>query len=85
VQFLIFGYAFATMISIGSVLLEEITFRRYNDWKDMARLLTYCLFEHFPYRQLHMIWRLQGMWQFLRGDTKWGTLQRAGFQGAGTK
>lgn len=84
-QFLIFGYAFATMISIGSVLLEEITFRRYNNWKDMARLLTYCLFEHFPYRQLHMLWRLQGMWQFLRGDVKWGTMQRAGFQGASSK
>ncbi len=85
IQFMIFGYAFATMISIGSVLLEEITFRRYNDWKDMARLLTYCLFEHLPYRQIHMIWRLQGMWQFLRGDVKWGALQRAGFQGAANK
>ncbi len=85
IQFMIFGYAFATMISIGSVLLEEITFRRYNDWKDMARLLTYCLFEHFPYRQLHMVWRLQGMWQFLRGDFTWRTLVRAGFQRASTK
>jgi len=85
VQFLIFGYAFATMLSIGSVLLEEITFRRYNDWKDMARLLTYCLFEHLPYRQLHMIWRVQGMWQFLRGDAKWGTMQRAGFGTAENK
>jgi cellulose synthase/poly-beta-1,6-N-acetylglucosamine synthase-like glycosyltransferase len=81
VQFLIFGYAFATMISIGSVLLEEITYKRYNDWKDMARLVTYCIFEHFPYRQLHMIWRLQGMWQHARGDSKWGTLQRVGFKG----
>ena len=85
IQFMIFGYAFATMISIGSVLLEEITFRRYNDWKDMARLLTYCLFEHLPYRQLHMIWRVQGMWQFLRGDAKWGTMQRAGFGTAENK
>ncbi len=41
-QFLLFGYAFATMISIGSVLQEEITYRRYNDWKDVARLISYC-------------------------------------------
>ncbi len=82
VQFLIFGYAFATMLSIGSVLLEEITFRRYNDWKDMARLVTYCVFEHFPYRQFHMIWRLQGLWQYLRGDVVWKPLQRVGFRGA---
>lgn len=81
IQFLIFGYAFATMISIGSVLLEEITYKRYNDWKDMARLVTYCVFEHFPYRQLHMLWRLRGMWQFLRGDAHWGTVERVGFKG----
>jgi cellulose synthase/poly-beta-1,6-N-acetylglucosamine synthase-like glycosyltransferase len=78
-QFVLFGYAFATMISIGSVLLEEITYKRYNDWKDMARLVCYCLFEHFPYRQMHMFWRLQGLWQYLRGDVAWKPLARAGF------
>jgi cellulose synthase/poly-beta-1,6-N-acetylglucosamine synthase-like glycosyltransferase len=79
-QFMIFGYAFATMLSIGSVLLEELTFRRYNDWRDVARLLLYCFAEHFPYRQMHLFWRLQGIWQYLRGDVAWKPLQRAGFQ-----
>jgi cellulose synthase/poly-beta-1,6-N-acetylglucosamine synthase-like glycosyltransferase len=81
-QFLIFGYAFATVISIGSVLQEEITYKRYNDWKDVARLITYCFFEHFPYRQLHMIWRLQGLWQYLRGDLVWKPMKRKGLQSA---
>jgi cellulose synthase/poly-beta-1,6-N-acetylglucosamine synthase-like glycosyltransferase len=81
-QFLIFGYAFATVISIGSVLQEEITYKRYNDWKDVARLITYCFFEHFPYRQLHMIWRLQGLWQYLRGDLVWRAMKRKGLQSA---
>src|SRR3989442_14996637 len=48
VEFLLFGYAFATVISIGSVLQEEITYKRYNDWQDVARLVT----------------RLQGLWQY---------------------
>lgn len=77
-QFLLFGYAFATVISIGSVLQEEITYKRYNDWQDVARLVTYCFLEHFPYRQLHMIWRLQGLWQYLRGDNVWRPLTRKG-------
>jgi cellulose synthase/poly-beta-1,6-N-acetylglucosamine synthase-like glycosyltransferase len=81
-QFLIFGYAFATVISIGSVLQEEITYKRYNDWKDVARLVTHCFLEHFPYRQLHMCWRLQGMWQYLRGDHTWRPLKRKGLQSA---
>jgi len=81
-QFLIFGYAFATVISIGSVLQEEITYKRYNDWRDVVRLVTYCFLEHFPYRQMHMIWRLQGLWQYLRGDHVWRPLKRKGLQSA---
>lgn len=77
-QFLLFGYAFATLISIGSVLLEEMTVRRYGDWDEVARLLVYCFLEHFPYRQMTMVWRLQGLWQYLRGDLKWGTMKRVG-------
>jgi len=79
VKFLIYGYAFATLISIGSVLLEEITFRRYNRTRDIFLLILFCCFEHFPYRQLHLIWRLQGIWQYLRGDFVWKPLKRAGF------
>jgi cellulose synthase/poly-beta-1,6-N-acetylglucosamine synthase-like glycosyltransferase len=79
-QFLLFGYAFATVISIGSVLQEEITYKRYNDWQDVTRLVTYCFLEHFPYRQLHMLWRLQGLWQYLRGDLAWKPMKRKGLQ-----
>ena len=81
-QFLIFGYAFATVISIGSVLQEEITYKRYNDPKDVIRLVSLCFFEHMPYRQLHMIWRLQGLWQYLRGDHEWKQMKRKGFVSA---
>jgi cellulose synthase/poly-beta-1,6-N-acetylglucosamine synthase-like glycosyltransferase len=81
-QFLLFGYAFATVISIGSVLQEEITYKRYNDWQDVARLVSYCFLEHFPYRQMHMFWRLQGIWQYLRGDVAWAPLKRKGLQSA---
>ena len=77
-QFVLFGYGFATLISIGSVLQEELTYKRYNDWQDVARLVSYCFLEHFPYRQLHMIWRLQGLWQYFRGDMVWRPLKRQG-------
>jgi cellulose synthase/poly-beta-1,6-N-acetylglucosamine synthase-like glycosyltransferase len=81
-QFLIFGYAFATVISLGSVLQEEITYKRYNDWQDVARLVSYCFLEHFPYRQMHMIWRLQGLWEYFRGDFAWKPLKRKGLESA---
>jgi cellulose synthase/poly-beta-1,6-N-acetylglucosamine synthase-like glycosyltransferase len=81
-QFLLFGYAFATVISIGSVLQEEITYKRYNDWQDVVRLVSYCFFEHFPYRQMHMFWRLQGIWQYLRGNNAWAQVKRKGLASA---
>jgi cellulose synthase/poly-beta-1,6-N-acetylglucosamine synthase-like glycosyltransferase len=81
-RFLIYGYAFATLISIGAVLLEEITFRRYNRMRDVVVLILFCFLEHFPYRQLHLIWRLQGIWQYWRGDFDWKPLKRAGFTSA---
>jgi cellulose synthase/poly-beta-1,6-N-acetylglucosamine synthase-like glycosyltransferase len=84
IQFMIFGYAFATMISLGSVLQEEVTYKRYNDWQDVARLISYCFLEHFPYRQMHMIWRLQGLWQYARGDMAWKPLERKGLQSTTT-
>lgn len=78
VLFLFFGYFFSTLISIGSVLLEEMTYRRYSKGREVARLLLYCLCEHFPYRQMTMIWRLQGLWQYFRGDLKWREMKRTG-------
>lgn len=80
IEFMIYGYAFATLISIGAVLQEEVTYKRYNDWQDVLRLISYCFFEHFPYRQLHMIWRLQGLWQYMRGDVVWKPLKRQGLE-----
>ena len=55
-----------------------MTVRRYGDWSEVARLLVCCLFEHFPYRQMTMVWRLQGLWQYLRGDVQWGAIKRVG-------
>lgn len=78
IQFLLFGYAFATLISVGSVLLEEMNYRRYTSWREVAWLLIYCLFEHFPYRQMTMCWRLRGMWEYLRGDLSWHQVKRTG-------
>ena len=79
IQFAIYGYAFATLISIGSVVQEEITFRRYQRWTDVGRLLLYCMAEHFPYRQINMWWRLTGMWQYLRGNVAWEKAERTAF------
>ena len=82
VEFVIYGYLFAAMISVGAVMQEEITYRRYNDWRDVAWLMLYCFLEQFPYRQMHLLWRLQGMWQYARGDVVWRSMDRVGLETA---
>ncbi|MGB8475337.1 MAG: hypothetical protein WCE61_14740 [Candidatus Acidiferrum sp.] len=79
------SYAFATVISVGSVLQEEITYKRYSDWKDVAQLISYCFLEHFPYSRLHMAWRLQGLWRYLRGDHEWKAIARKGLSSASVR
>lgn len=75
-RFALYGYAFATLISIGAVVQEEITSRRYASWHDVGRLLLFCFAEHFPYRQMNIWWRIRGMWNFSRGAARWETAER---------
>lgn len=82
IEFLVYGYLFAAMISVGAVLQEEVTYRRYSDWRDVARLILFCFLEQFPYRQMHLIWRLQGIWQYARGDLVWTPMERVGLESA---
>jgi len=52
---LTFGYAIATLISLGPVLQAEITYRRYNSWRDVViRLIIYCFRRNLFYRQFHI-------------------------------
>jgi len=77
-----FGFAFCDSDFHRLPSAGRDHYKRYNDWKDVVRLVSYCFFEHFPYRQMHMIWRLQGLWQYLRGDRVWNPVKRKGLQSA---
>ena len=77
--FMILAYLVGTLISIGSVVMEEITYRRYQKLSDLARLLLLCTLEFFPYRQLLVFWRVVGMLELLVGKRAWGRMRRRGF------
>jgi len=79
-QFFLFGYLFGTFISIGSVVLEEMTYHRYNDVKDLVRLIGTCFFEMFPYRPMNCLWRMRGMWDHIKGRNHWQMIDRLGFK-----
>ena len=80
--FFLVAYGIGGVLSTYSLLLEEWSFSRYTRVSDRARLMLYLVFESFGYRQLTVIWRLRGIWKYLRGRTDWGRMERRGFAAA---
>lgn len=77
--FFSFGLLFGVLLSLGTVLIEEITFRRYSRIGDVVRLIGFAILENLGYRQLTQVWRLEGIWDYLRGHRRWESPQRVGF------
>jgi hypothetical protein len=70
---------YGVLLSLGAVLLEEISFHRYPSPRDLWRLMIFAVLENFGYRQLSVWWRIKGMVDHLRGVKSWGAMQRVGF------
>ncbi|MGB2867129.1 MAG: glycosyltransferase family 2 protein, partial [Bacteroidota bacterium] len=79
--FFIVALVYGVMFSVGAVLLEEISFRRYPNPKHLALLLSFGVLENFGYRQLTAWWRMKAFYDYLKGERGWGTMTRKGFGG----
>ena len=77
--FFLVAYGSGLAISILALLLEELTYHRYSSPGDRLMLLLWATAENLGYRQLTVIWRLRGLWRWLRKRSDWGTMQRQGF------
>lgn len=72
-------FTFGVVISVGSLALEESSLRRFPRARDLVQLTLIAILENFGYRQLNNLWRLRGVWQYLRRSQSWGTMTRKGF------
>ena len=77
--FFLAAVVFGALISVTSVLLEELSFRRYPRMRDLLMLFGLGVLENFGYRQLTTWWRLKGTLDFFRGKQGWGVMTRKGF------
>jgi cellulose synthase/poly-beta-1,6-N-acetylglucosamine synthase-like glycosyltransferase len=76
---LLFGYLAGTIISVAAVLLEELTYRRYNSVRELLRLLGYAFLDFFPYRQFLIACRIWGIVEYFMRPHAWGRQRRMGF------
>jgi len=78
--FFVLAFIFGINLSIFAVGLEELTFKRYNRFRDLLNLFWLAIVENFGYRQLTTYWRARGTWSFFRRVKSWGAMERKGFQ-----
>ncbi len=68
------------LLSLGGVLLEELSLSFFRQRGDLARLLTVAVLENFGYRQLVLAYRVRGFMKYLLGEKAWGRMTRQGFR-----
>jgi len=78
--FLSVSVGYGALLSFWTVLLEQLTFRRYTHPLDFWRMLCFALLENVGYRQLTAVWRLKAFYNVARGERGWGKMVREGFR-----
>ena len=73
------AYGYGLLLTVCTLLLDEVAYRRYHGMADRAVMVLWAVMESLGYRQLTVVWRLRGLWKFLRKRTDWGTMTRRGF------
>jgi cellulose synthase/poly-beta-1,6-N-acetylglucosamine synthase-like glycosyltransferase len=78
-----FALLVGTLLSTTVVAVEEFTFHRYRNGRDLLRLLAAGALENFGFRQVHAWYRLQGLVMAVtRRKPVWTAMPRTGFNGA---
>lgn len=76
--FLALALTLGILLSASAVMLEELSFHIYPRTRDILMLYAIAIAENFGYRQLTVIWRVQGLFRWLlRRRHTWETISRS--------
>ncbi|MDZ7770859.1 MAG: glycosyltransferase [Woeseiaceae bacterium] len=76
--FLSLAIALGILLSTSSILLEELSFHTDPRFRHLMLLYLVAILENFGYRQLTALWRMQGLYRWLRGGKhEWKTISRS--------
>jgi len=78
--FLALAVLYGLLLTLGGIALEDASVSPRATWMDLRRVLLFALGESLGYRQLMLLWRLEGFWQLIR-KAEWGAMERKGFSG----
>ena len=77
--YLIIAFLLGCTLSMGSILLEQISFCKYTSLKDTLLLMLFAVIENLGYRQLTILYRIEGILKFKKLRHSWGTIERKEF------
>lgn len=77
--FLTLAVLLGTVLSVASVVLDEVAYQRFPRLSQLLTLVAFALMENFGYRQLTVWWRVRAFLDYWRGNKSWGTMERRGF------
>jgi len=78
--FLAVAIVLGIVLSVGSLVLEELSFKRYPKISHLVILFVYAALESFGYRQLNTWWRFKASLDYILGKRGWGKMEKKGFQ-----
>jgi hypothetical protein len=76
--FLTLAVLYGIFLSTAGIFLEELTYRRYPQWRHLFRLLVFGVLENFGYRQMNAFWRLQAGFNYVRYRHRWEHVENKG-------
>jgi hypothetical protein len=66
------------MLSASALVLEEMSFHVYPRISELLKLFLIAILENLGYRQLTLVWRIKGLFSWLRGAVpEWGEMKRS--------
>lgn len=76
--FFLAAVLYGMILSVASVVLEELSTKRYPKVKNLLLLVAASLVENLGFRQLLTVWRALAFVDVLRGKKSWGVMERHG-------
>ena len=59
-------------MTLAAMTVEELSFHKYDRWRDLRATLAASVWENVGYRQLTAWWRLEGWWAGLPAGSRSG-------------
>ena len=76
--FFVVAFLWGAVLTVTSVVADLWTFRPEDRSRGGAKLVVVAILENFGYRQMTLLFRIRGLYDWLRGDQSWGQIERKG-------